>query len=222
MTRLSVALIAVAGLGFATSAQAQTNPSANKIINALKPTGTISGTTRGIRPAGAPAPAPIIGQAPAAMHMPMTTAPTATAPAATMPAGSMPAASMPTGPAAGVVPAAGPSINLSVQFANGSAALTPAAMATLDQLGTALSSAQLKAYRFRIAGHTDTVGSASYNLTLSQQRAAAVAQYLETKFGIAAARLEAVGLGEAGLLVPTPPQTAEPRNRRVQVINLGS
>ena len=28
-------------------------------------------------------------------------------------------------------------------------------------------------------------------------------------------------MGEDGLLVPTPPQTPEPRNRRVQVINLG-
>jgi len=29
-------------------------------------------------------------------------------------------------------------------------------------------------------------------------------------------------MGEDGLLVPTPPQTPEPRNRRVQVINLGA
>jgi hypothetical protein len=29
-------------------------------------------------------------------------------------------------------------------------------------------------------------------------------------------------MGEQGLMVPTPPQTAEPRNRRVQVVNLGA
>ena len=29
-------------------------------------------------------------------------------------------------------------------------------------------------------------------------------------------------MGEDGLLVTTPPQTPEPRNRRVQVVNLGA
>ena len=119
-------------------------------------------------------------------------------------------------------PAAAPSVNLTVQFANGSAELTPAAIKTLDELGRALSSPALSGYRFRIEGHTDTVGSPAYNMSLSQQRAASVASYLEQKFGVGAARLEAVGRGQEGLLVPTPDQTPEPRNRRVQVINLGA
>jgi outer membrane protein OmpA-like peptidoglycan-associated protein len=66
------------------------------------------------------------------------------------------------------------------------------------------------------------VGSADYNLSLSSQRAAAVVAYLTSKFRVAPARLEAIGLGEQGLLVPTPPQTPELRNRRVQIINLGA
>ena len=36
------------------------------------------------------------------------------------------------------------------------------------------------------------------------------------------ARLQPVGMGEDGLLVPTPDQTPEPRNRRVLVVNTGS
>jgi outer membrane protein OmpA-like peptidoglycan-associated protein len=95
-------------------------------------------------------------------------------------------------------------------------------METLDQLGKALSSADLANYRFRIEGHTDTVGSAAYNKTLSAERAASVARYLEQKFGVKAARLETIGLGQQGLLVPTPDQTPEPRNRRVQIVNLGA
>ena len=109
-----------------------------------------------------------------------------------------------------------------MDFATGSADLTPRARATLDQLGKALSSAQLGQYRFRIEGHTDTVGSAATNLTLSQQRAQAVAAYLEQTYGIRSSRLDAVGKGEQGLLVPTPPQTPNAANRRVEVINLGS
>ncbi len=209
MAKPAIAFAAAACLlGLAAGARAQTNPNASEIIKALRPTGTISGTTRGIRPAGSPAaaPAPPAAAAPAAM-------PAATAPAT-------PAA--PAGVSAAIGPASAPSVNLSVQFANGSAALTPAATKTLDQLGAALTSAQLSSYRFRIAGHTDTVGSRAYNLTLSQQRAAAVAHYLESKFSIPASRLDAIGRGEEGLLVPTPPQTPEPRNRRVQITNLGS
>lgn len=118
-------------------------------------------------------------------------------------------------------PAQAPSVSLNVNFATGSAALTPAAMRVLDNLGKALGDQRLAAYHFRIEGHTDTVGTKAYNLALSQRRAAAVAHYLETAYQIAPARLTAVGLGEADLLVPTPDQTAEPRNRRVLVVNTG-
>lgn len=206
MAKLTIGLTAAAAvIGLAAAAQAQTNPDASQIIKALRPTGTLSGTTRGIRPAGAPPATPAPTQAiPAAMPAPVPAAPAA------------PAAS------ASSAPAQGPSVNLSVEFATGSAQLTPGAMQALDQLGTALTSADLKSYRFRIAGHTDTVGSRAYNLTLSQERANAVAQYLESKFSISASRLTAIGRGENGLLVQTPPQTPEPRNRRVQITNLGS
>jgi OOP family OmpA-OmpF porin len=123
--------------------------------------------------------------------------------------------------AQGAAEAGAPAVDLSVEFATDSSALTPAARATLDALGKALSSADLAQYRFRIEGHTDTVGSPAYNLALSQRRAAAVADYLEKSFGVAAARLEPVGMGEQGLLVATPPQTPNAQNRRVKVVNLG-
>jgi outer membrane protein OmpA-like peptidoglycan-associated protein len=194
------------------AALAQGNPSADQIINALKPGAGMLGTTRGIRPAAPPAPAPTSHAVPAAARAP---APAPQAAPAVQPAAA--AAPMHTPPAAEA-----PSINLTVQFQNGSAALTPAAMETLDQLGKALSSADLANYRFRIEGHTDTVGSAAYNKTLSAERAASVARYLEQKFGVKAARLETIGLGQQGLLVPTPDQTPEPRNRRVQIVNLGA
>ena len=66
------------------------------------------------------------------------------------------------------------------------------------------------------------MGAADYNKALSQQRAAAVAAYLESKFGVNEGRLQAVGMGEQGLLVPTPPNTPNDKNRRVNVVNLGA
>jgi outer membrane protein OmpA-like peptidoglycan-associated protein len=116
---------------------------------------------------------------------------------------------------------ASPSARLAVEFATGSAALTPRAIAALNQLGMALTGPALAAYHFKIIGHTDTTGDAATNQSLSTERAAAVAAYLETKFNIDPNRLTAIGVGETELAVPTPPNTNEPRNRLVQIINLG-
>jgi OmpA-OmpF porin, OOP family len=205
--RAFVLSLLAAPLALATvPALAQNAPSASQIIDSLKPHGDlVSGGTRGIRLV-APAPS---GAQPASM---------AQRPGE-MPAGTNMAhpASVATGGSAGA-----PSVNLTVDFATGSATLTSQARRTLDQLGKALSSKDLGKYRFRIEGHTDTVGTPGANLALSQQRANAVAQYLESTYGIAPARLQAVGMGEKGLLVPTPPQTPDARNRRVEVINLGA
>ena len=96
-----------------------------------------------------------------------------------------------------------------------------AAVQVLDNLGQALGSAQLAAYRFRVEGHTDTVGPGAMNQDLSERRAAAVRDFLVQRHGLAAGRIEAAGLGEQQLLVPTPDEVPEPRNRRVQVINIG-
>jgi outer membrane protein OmpA-like peptidoglycan-associated protein len=48
-----------------------------------------------------------------------------------------------------------------------------------------------------------------------------VREFLMSGFGIAPGRLVAVGLGEGQLLVTTGDNVNEPRNRRVQVVNLG-
>jgi OmpA-OmpF porin, OOP family len=132
--------------------------------------------------------------------------------------GIRPATPAPTGTAE----AAAPSVNLTVNFASGSASLTPSAERTLNALGNALTTKDLNGYRFRIEGHTDTVGTPDGNRDLSQKRAETVATYLESKFGVPADKLTAVGVGQDDLLVPTPDQTAEPRNRRVKIINLGT
>jgi outer membrane protein OmpA-like peptidoglycan-associated protein len=112
--------------------------------------------------------------------------------------------------------------NLSVPFATGSAAISPSAAKVLDQLGAALVSPKLAGFKFRVEGHTDTVGGPELNKTLSEQRAAAVTDYLVTKFNIDRARLTPVGMGEDGLLVATGPNVASSANRRVLVVNLGN
>lgn len=119
-----------------------------------------------------------------------------------------------------VVPGNNPSIDLTVPFTFDSAELLPAATRVLDELGKALTHPTLASAHFRIEGHTDTVGSRSYNKALSERRADSVVEYLFQRFGVRPTRLQALGVGEDGLLVATPEQTPEPRNRRVHIVNL--
>jgi outer membrane protein OmpA-like peptidoglycan-associated protein len=67
-----------------------------------------------------------------------------------------------------------------------------------------------------VAGHTDTVGPAAHNLTLSRARARSIAGWFAQhglKIGIAFE-----GFGESALLVKTADEVDEPKNRRVDYI----
>jgi outer membrane protein OmpA-like peptidoglycan-associated protein len=68
---------------------------------------------------------------------------------------------------------------------------------------------------FLIEGHTDAVGSESYNLALSDRRAESVALALTEAFRIPPENLIVQGYGESFLKVQT--QAAEERNRRATV-----
>ncbi len=209
---IGAALLAVTTAAWVGPVHAQGNPSADQIINSLRPGGGMLGGTRGIRPV-APSAEPA-APAPSAPSQPRASQ------AAQLASGRPRAAQAPA--TAPVRTASAPSVNLTVQFATNSAQLTPAAVRTLSELGRALSSESLSGYHFRIEGHTDTVGGADTNKALSDKRAQAVVAFLSAQFKIDPSRLEAVGMGEDGLLIQTPPNTPEPRNRRVQVINLGA
>jgi len=74
-----------------------------------------------------------------------------------------------------------------------------------------------------IEGHTDSIGSESYNQSLSEERAAAVRAYLVDK-GVEADRLEAVGRGENDPVAPntnddgTDNSEGRAMNRRAELI----
>jgi OOP family OmpA-OmpF porin len=202
-------LIVISIAACATHAFAQgANPSADQIIKSLTPTGDVSRTTtRGIR------------MAPQAT--PSDSAASATQAAPDAPRSAAHATMATAKPAAAAHGDAMPAVNLTVNFASGSTELTPQAIHALDALGTALSSEALSRYHFRVEGHTDTVGTPEGNHTLSERRAEAVVAYIESKFGVAAARMQPVGMGSDKPLIATAAQVPEPRNRRVQIVNLG-
>ena len=102
-----------------------------------------------------------------------------------------------------------------VYFALNSTVLTNTAPYTLEEVIRALKAQNAGA---SIVGHTDTLGSKKYNLSLSQKRAKAVAEVL-LNAGIRPAVLTTVGRGEVALAKPTRDNVNEPKNRRA-VINI--
>ncbi len=118
-------------------------------------------------------------------------------------------------PATGNARRRGPVVDLQVQFAFNSADLLPHGQRQLDQLAQALNSKALITWGFELAGHTDRVGAADYNVKLSLERATAVKNYLVVTHGINAARLVPIGLGYSRPADPANPAAAI--NRRVEV-----
>lgn len=97
-----------------------------------------------------------------------------------------------------------------INFAFDSAQLDTTAQQVLDQQATWIR--QFPEVRFRVYGHTDAVGSPSYNKGLGQRRANAAVAYLASR-GISRSRLEAVvSYGETKPLIATADR--ERRNRR--------
>ena len=205
------------------AAVAQSNPSSDDILKSLRPGAGFSGQTRGIRPTmQVPEPAPERAQSPSpgavrpAAHRPATVRPGAA------PTGYATTGNATTGNATMGSSTQAPSVNLNIPFASGSADLTPTAVKTLNDLGRALANPALNGSTFRIEGHTDTVGNPDANKALSARRAATVVDYLVEHYHLDRSKLEAVGMGQEGLLIATPEGRAEPRNRRVQVVNTGA
>ncbi|WP_209834952.1 OmpA family protein [Ruegeria sp. HKCCE3926] len=97
-----------------------------------------------------------------------------------------------------------------VNFAFNSSQLDASAQSILLQQADWIK--QFPEARFRVYGHTDAVGSTSYNKSLGLRRAQAVVAFLERQ-GISRSRLEAVvSFGKTKPLIATP--NRDRRNRR--------
>jgi outer membrane protein OmpA-like peptidoglycan-associated protein len=72
-----------------------------------------------------------------------------------------------------------------------------------------------------IQGHTDSKGSDSYNLSLSDRRAASVVAYLVQNLGIDMSRLTSRGYGESMPIATNDTDAGRALNRRVEFKILG-
>lgn len=99
-------------------------------------------------------------------------------------------------------------------FATGDFSLRPESTAELDIIVRWLQ--ENPGVRIRINGHTDSIGKAADNLTLSTQRARAVTEYLRSK-GIDAQRLSFQGFGATRPISPNTDEAGRARNRRTEM-----
>ena len=100
-----------------------------------------------------------------------------------------------------------------ITFELGSDRLSPQAEQNLREFAKAMSQDSMRQMNFNIDGHTDASGSDSFNMTLSQRRAASVVRFLEAS-GIDSSRLKAQGHGESAPRDSSDPFAAI--NRRVE------
>lgn len=102
-----------------------------------------------------------------------------------------------------------------IYFDTGSSRIRPESSGTLAEITSVMSAhPELK---LLIEGHTDNVGDAGANKTLSAARAAAVVTYLSGK-GVAPSRLSSAGLGDTKPAAPNDSAENRQRNRRVELV----
>jgi outer membrane protein OmpA-like peptidoglycan-associated protein len=101
-----------------------------------------------------------------------------------------------------------------VLFAFNQSELTPAAQSKLDSLMPKLQSADVVS--IKVIGHTDSVGSDTYNQALSERRASSVAAYLLSQ-GVAPNKLTSEGKGQSQPVADNETEEGRAKNRRVEL-----
>jgi len=103
---------------------------------------------------------------------------------------------------------------LKINFATNSANISNSSLSRVDRFSRFL--LKNKGSLIKIVGHTDSIGSASSNLSLSKRRANSIVQALIFR-GVSSSRIHAIGKGESMPIASN--KTAEGRaiNRRIEV-----
>ncbi len=104
---------------------------------------------------------------------------------------------------------------LSINFTPGSDEIMPGSLFTLDSLGETMIS--FGNTYLRVEGNTDSTGSRTANINLSQKRAAAVQSYLEKTFNIPKERFQTQGHGPDNPVATNATEAGRQLNRRTDI-----
>ena len=106
-----------------------------------------------------------------------------------------------------------------VKFGFNRSELSAPAKAALDAFAEKIRTENKNVY-VEIQGHTDSTGSAAYNLKLGQARAEAVMRYLNMQHGFPLHRMNAISYGAAKPIADNKTKDGRAQNRRVTLVVL--
>ena len=101
-----------------------------------------------------------------------------------------------------------------VYFDTDKSTIKPESYSALDEVGEIL--AKWPELRIEIGGHTDNTGTSDYNRDLSDSRAAAVKDYLTSKFSLQKDQYSSKGYGETRPVASNDSPEGRAKNRRVE------
>ncbi len=106
-------------------------------------------------------------------------------------------------------------VALYINFETGKADIKPESQAIVDQVADMLKAND--SLRVGIEGHTDNVGTAAFNKTLSENRAKSVMNAIISR-GVDKARLTATGWGQEKPMADNKTEDGRAKNRRVEIV----
>lgn len=112
-------------------------------------------------------------------------------------------------------------LNSGILFDTNKAVLKANAKSALAQFATQMKSTDMINAAIYAYGHTDSTGTDKVNQPLSEKRAQAVTSYLKTQ-GIAASRLNAIGMGSTSPVADNSTAAGKAENRRVELYVLAT
>jgi peptidoglycan-associated lipoprotein len=106
-----------------------------------------------------------------------------------------------------------------VKFGFDTSDLSPEAQSAVDEFASQLKTQNKNVY-IEIQGHTDSVGSETYNEELGLLRAEAVRRYLNQKHGFPLHRINVISYGESAAIADNTSRDGRSQNRRVALVVL--
>ena len=106
--------------------------------------------------------------------------------------------------------------NLYIAFPTNSATVPESSIADLENIARLM-----KTYpttELQVMGHTDSVGSATYNMKLSEARASAVRKVLAEEYNLSLNRIMSQGMGETAPIADNSTAEGRAQNRRVELV----
>jgi outer membrane protein OmpA-like peptidoglycan-associated protein len=114
--------------------------------------------------------------------------------------------------------AAGPSVNIPINFNSGSIVVDPRTQPNVELLAHSLADPSLAGRQFTFVGHSDARGSDQFNVNLSQQRAQAISQLVTNLEPSLKGHIAVEGRGAREPIDSGKDENALRANRRLQVL----